>query len=461
MFNFGNASPTQKILAGTVILFIVDLMLVASSELSEHIFKVEGYGKPYFTTYLKTSMFIVYLLGFLFHKSWWKRGTSGCGLECDESVAAKAVPLSNPSFVPTKGHESGGGTAPADVEKQPNAGTGKRAVRFSSVSEVRTMGDAFAVEAALARLSYKEYLRAERVLRRQAMRLSAGTVAKLALILCGIWFLANFAFQQALYFTEAGVVSVLWSMSGLFTLVLAAIWPSCGGDRFTLTKLVAVLFSISGIVMVCFSDRSDRDVNRLGKVAAGACWALAGAFLYAFYLVLLKRQVDRQDKLSIPMFFGFVGLFSTVMLWPGLVVAHYAQIETFQWPTQKQMLLVLINGFVGTMVAELLWLWGCFLTSSVAASLAVTLTTPLTMIVDIYYRKDNYSWMFYVGAVPVLLSYFTTTALSYYENYDPVLAIIKQLCSCLLRTVSCRRYGKLEKEQAASLLASVEDGYSE
>jgi len=59
-------------------------------------------------------------------------------------------------------------------------------VRFNVVSEVRVMDDAFAFEASLARLPYKEYLRAERALRRQAMRLSARTVAKLALVLCSI-----------------------------------------------------------------------------------------------------------------------------------------------------------------------------------------------------------------------------------------------------------------------------------
>jgi len=52
--------------------------------------------------------------------------------------------------------------------------------------------------------------------------------------------------------------------------------------------------------MVCFSDR---EIN-LGQVTSGGCWALAGAFLYAAYLVLLKRRVDREEKLSIPMFFG-------------------------------------------------------------------------------------------------------------------------------------------------------------
>lgn len=38
--------------------------------------------------------------------------------------------------------------------------------------------------------------------------------------------------------------------------------------------------------------------------AAGSLWSLAGAVLYAVYVVMIKRRVDREDKLDIPMFFG-------------------------------------------------------------------------------------------------------------------------------------------------------------
>lgn len=36
----------------------------------------------------------------------------------------------------------------------------------------------------------------------------------------------------------------------------------------------------------------------------GSLWSLVGAMLYAVYIVMIKRRVDREDKLDIPMFFG-------------------------------------------------------------------------------------------------------------------------------------------------------------
>lgn len=47
---------------------------------------------------------------------------------------------------------------------------------------------------------------------------------------------------------DAGIVTVLSSTSSLFTLFLAALFPSNNGDNFTLSKLVAVTISFLGLV---------------------------------------------------------------------------------------------------------------------------------------------------------------------------------------------------------------------
>ena len=54
------------------------------------------------------------------------------------------------------------------------------------------------------------------------------------------FFFGNLSYQEALKDTQAGIVNVLSSTSGLFTLVLSSIFPSGSTDRFTLSKLVAV-----------------------------------------------------------------------------------------------------------------------------------------------------------------------------------------------------------------------------
>lgn len=66
------------------------------------------------------------------------------------------------------------------------------------------------------------------------------------------WFLANYTYQLALAKTEAGMVNLLSSTSGFFTLILAALFPSNASDRFTLSKFFAVAISLCGLVSVHF-----------------------------------------------------------------------------------------------------------------------------------------------------------------------------------------------------------------
>ena len=54
---------------------------------------------------------------------------------------------------------------------------------------------------------------------------------------------------------------------------------------------------------------------------------------------------------------GFVGLFNMVVMIPVLVVWHFSSLEVFEWPPNSTVwTLLIINGFVGTVLSELLWL---------------------------------------------------------------------------------------------------------
>lgn len=46
------------------------------------------------------------------------------------------------------------------------------------------------------------------------------------------------------------------------------------------------------------------DMKFEGMAPKGVAWALVGAIMYAVYLVGLRRKVDHEDKLDIPLFFG-------------------------------------------------------------------------------------------------------------------------------------------------------------
>lgn len=271
--------------------------------------------------------------------------------------------------------------------------------------------------------------------------------------------MANLSYQEALSDTQVAIVNILSSTSGLFTLILAAVFPSNSGDRFTLSKLLAVILSIGGVVLVNLSGSE----KSAGRDTIGSIWSLVGAMLYAVYIVMIKRKVDREDKLDIPMFFGFVGLFNLLLLWPGFFLLHYTGFEDFEFPNKVVWMCIIVNGLIGTVLSEFLWLWGCFLTSSLIGTLALSLTIPLSIIADICMQKVQFSWLFFAGAIPVFFSFFIATLLCHYNNWDPVMVGIRRIFAFICRKHRIQRVSE-DSEQCESLIpmhgVSQDDGAS-
>ncbi|XP_061774492.1 solute carrier family 35 member F5-like isoform X2 [Nerophis ophidion] len=430
----GSASQRRRMALGVAILLLVDVIWVASSELTSYIFKHQDYNKPFFSTFAKTSMFVLYLLGFLLWRPWRQQCTGSLKQQnaslvtdadayfapCNNDTTVNNC-LSEPLYVPVKFQD-----VPADHSNCLHEACGscskKQMVRFSNIMEVRQLPSTQALEAKLSRMSYPAAKDHEAILRTMG-KLTITDVAKISFFFCFVWFLANLSYQEALSDTQVAIVNILSSTSGLFTLIFAAIFPSNSSDRFTLSKLLAVALSMGGVALVSLSsmDRPDE------RGTIGSLWSLAGALLYAVYIVLIKRLVDREDKLDIPMFFGFVGLFNLLLLWPGFLLLHYTGFEAFELPSQLVWTYILVNGLIGTVLSEFLWLWGCFLTSSLIGTLALSLTIPLSILADICMQKVHFSWQFFAGAVPVFLSFFIATLLCHYNNWDPVMVGLRRL----------------------------------
>ncbi|XP_061464946.1 solute carrier family 35 member F5 isoform X6 [Rhineura floridana] len=308
--NLQSSSPSQRrrMALGIVILLLVDVIWVASSELTSYVFTM--YNKPFFSTFAKTSMFVLYLFGFIVWKPWRQQCTRGfrgrhaaffadaegyfMACTTDNTVNSS---LSEPLYVPVKFHDLPSekcSSTNGDSEKTPK----KPRVRFSNIMEIRQLPSSHALEAKLSRMSYPTLKEQDSILKAVG-KLTASQVAKISFFFCFVWFLANFSYQEALSDTQVAIVNILSSTSGLFTLILAAVFPSNSGDRFTLSKLLAVILSIGGVVLVNLSGSE----KSAGRDTIGSLWSLVGAMLYAIYIVMIKRKVDREDKLDIPMFF--------------------------------------------------------------------------------------------------------------------------------------------------------------
>lgn len=59
---------------------------------------------------------------------------------------------------------------------------------------------------------------------------------------------------------------------------------------------------------------------------------------------------------------GFVGLFNLLLLWPGFFLLHYTGFEDFEFPNKVVLMCIILNGLIGTVLSEFLWLWYVFIT---------------------------------------------------------------------------------------------------
>lgn len=183
-----------------------------------------------------------------------------------------------------------------------------------------------------------------------AGQLSVPETAKLSLEFCMLWFLANYLVAACLEYTSVASSTILTSTSSIWTLLLGAIVRV---ESFSYKKLIGVLASLAGITLISMVDLSgkDNDENRGNfphkshtEIAIGDAMALGSAVMYGIYAIVMKKRIGNEDRVNMPLFFGLVGLFNVIFLWPGFLILHFTGVEKFEMPpTRKIWLIVLVS----------------------------------------------------------------------------------------------------------------------
>ena len=164
-------------------------------------------------------------------------------------------------------------------------------------------------------------------------KLSFGETARLSLEFSMLWFAANYFASACLEYTSVGSVTILTSTSSIWTLIFCALTRVEG---FTVRKLVGVLASLVGVVLISSVDLSGANDDNRGtfphkstaQIAIGDAMAFFSAIIYGVYVTVMKRRVGNEERVNMPLFFGLVGLFNVFLLWPGFFILHYTGIET-------------------------------------------------------------------------------------------------------------------------------------
>jgi len=241
--------------------------------------------------------------------------------------------------------------------------------------------------------------------------LSVKETAILSLEFCLLWFGANYLVAGCLEYTSVASSTILTSTSSIWTLVFGA---AVRVESFTFKKLIGVLASLAGIILISTVDLAgkDNDDNRgnfphktQGEIAIGDTMAFGSALMYGLYTVVMKKRIGNEDRVNMPLFFGLVGLFNVVFLWPGFLILHFTGVETFQFPpTGKIWTIVLLNS-ASSFLSDYCWAYAMLLTTPLVVTVGLSMSIPLSLIGQMILSAQYSSALYWVGAFIVLLSF--------------------------------------------------------
>ncbi|KAI5124626.1 hypothetical protein M0805_004236 [Coniferiporia weirii] len=347
-------------LQGVGLLLIVVFLWTASSFITQDLFE-GGYEKPFLVTYLNTTSFALYLLPWAFRTF----------------VLRREEHVNNHS---RRGYEAVAVADAVDVHAS------------ALISNFRPPPEDACASEALEPLTVRQ-------------------TAKLASVFCLIWFAANWSVNMSLEFTSVASSTILSSTSGFFTLVVGGVFKV---ETMSIVKIMAVITSFLGVVLVSASDSTPiiHDGPMIGALRLfhrslptsslfGDALALLSAIFYALYVILLKVQIKEESRIDMQLFFGFVGLFNVLMLWPIGLVLHLTGLEVFATPPGgKAWSAMLINMFI-TLLSDYIYVIAMLKTTPLLVTIGLSLTIPLAIIGD-YFLKIPTAPKAIFGAILVL-----------------------------------------------------------
>ncbi|KAK5731022.1 hypothetical protein LTR15_000960 [Elasticomyces elasticus] len=377
---------------GLLLIGVTLFLWTASNFLASTIFADDTYSKPFLVTYVNSSFFIIPLLPIVAWKAYQDpRDLRRYWASCTKQLRGQ--------YAPVRSDESADGSVYTD---SPHA---RRRYEALNASEEMLLGDDL-----IASLGSDK--RDSSITDTPVAKLSISETVKLALEFCFLWFIANYFIAACLKFTTVASSTILLSTSSVFTLIFGGFF---GVERFTLRKLLAVFASLAGVILISSVDlsgsssddehRGDFPEKSLRELAIGDALALLSAVLYGIYAVFLKRRIADESRVDMPIFFGIVGLWNVVLLWPGFLILHYTGAETFELPPTKWVTTIILCNSAASLISDLCWAYAVLLTSPIVVTIGLSMAIPLSLVGQILLNGQTTSLLYWLGAVVVVLSF--------------------------------------------------------
>ncbi|KAF2258270.1 hypothetical protein CC78DRAFT_126677 [Lojkania enalia] len=381
---------------GIMLLLATVFLWTASNFLASTIFADDSYSKPYLVTYINTAFFVIPLVPMFIKHAWDDRSNLK---QTHVPILAQIKNLLHRRvgrYKLLRDHESDASRSSSASSGGPKSSRDRE--RSRSPAAELLLGDA---------VQESQDLSASKGEREG---LTLRETVKLSLEFCLLWFSANYFAAACLEYTTVASSTILASTSSIWTLLCGSLLRV---ERFTLRKLIGVMASLAGIALISSIDVSgDTDENRGSfphktpkELAIGDIMAGLSAMLYGFYAVFMKKRIGDESRVNMPLFFGLVGLFNVVLLWPGLIILSLTGIETFELPPTNRILTIVLVNSASSLVSDFCWAYAMLLTSPLIVTVGLSLTIPLSLIGQMILDAQYSSVLYWIGAAIMVISF--------------------------------------------------------
>ncbi|CAK9329658.1 unnamed protein product [Citrullus colocynthis] len=390
-----------KYKVGLILLVVVVVIWVASAEITQSIFA--DYEHPFVMTYVGTSMLVAYLsIAFIKEfiekmvRSHFRNGNSREVGELHHPFLQAIEERTNQSSIDNNSNNN--------IISEVGNSDAQSMVNIIQSEDVRVNNNNGGCECEAENLEMT-------ILKTGETKFSTKQILVLALAIGPIWFVSEYFTNAALARTSVATTTILFSTSGLFTLILDTCLER---QSLTTVNVVAVVVSMAGVVMTTIGNTEARDEPQSsssghGKHSfVGDVFALLSALTDGLYYVLLKKYAGEEgEKVDMQKFLGFVGLFTLTTLWWLIWPLRAIGIEPkFLIPQSTKVAeVVLANCFVANFVSDYFWAMGVVWTSPLVAALGASLTIPLAMLGDMVLHGRHYSLVYIFGSFQVFLGF--------------------------------------------------------
>lgn len=122
---------------------------------------------------------------------------------------------------------------------------------------------------------------------------------------------------------------------------------------------------------------------------------------------MLKRTTIKAEplQLNMPLFFGLVGFFNAVFLFPLFFILSWTGMEPFQLPPSRRIWTILLCNAVSSLLSDICWAYAMVLTSPLIVTVGLSLTIPLSLVGQMVLQGKFEGLVYWLGAIIVVSSF--------------------------------------------------------